>query len=332
MKELTFLQIENGKNNLIKLKNDLIERFKKNDRRNKADRDYYEYEENKFYGLKDIRNLFNEDDDDNYEGIEYLFYESTMYYFEYEEINCFELLNDEKVEYCTIIEDQKVESYELIEEKYAEIIECELIEDQKVGNNANQLIKEIIESCELIEDQEDINELNEYLEIIFNKIVEITFNESPFKSLILDIRSILPKDRCKKLKKRLKYITELKKSTTLEIKNIKNELIKIKNKRINRNKKEVKDYYQENKFYGVKDIRNLFDDDDDDIYEGIKYLFDEKIMYYYFKQKADEIIKHQKVEDIKMPKSSKNESDKIKELGLTMEELKSIARKIGIKN
>ena len=33
-----------------------------------------------------------------------------------------------------------------------------------------------------------------------------------------------------------------------------------------------------------------------------------------------------------MPKSSKNESDKIKELGLTMKELKSIARKIGIKN
>ena len=63
--------------------------------------------------------------------------------------------------------------------------------------------------------------------------------------------------------------------------NIKNELAKIKNKRINRNKKEVKDYYQENKFYGVKDIRNLFDDSD--IYEGIKYLFDEKIMHYYFK-------------------------------------------------
>ena len=33
-----------------------------------------------------------------------------------------------------------------------------------------------------------------------------------------------------------------------------------------------------------------------------------------------------------MPKSSKNESDKIKELGLTMEELKSNAGKIGIKN
>ena len=283
MKELTFLQIENGKSNLIKLKNDLIERFKKNDRRKKPDRDYYEYEENKFYGLKDIRNLFNENgDDDNYEGTEYLFDESIMYYFEYEEINCFELVNDEKVEYCTIIEDRKVESYELIEEKYAEIIECELIEDQ-----------------------EDINELNEYLEIIFNKIVEITFNESPFKSLISDIRSILHKDGCENLKKRLKHIRELRKSTTFEIKNIKNELIKIENKRRNRNKKEVKDYYQVKnyKFYGVKDIRNVFDDDDDDdIYQRIKYLFDEKIIYFYFKQKSDEIIKNQKVEDIKMPK------------------------------
>ena len=94
-------------------------------------------------------------------------------------------------------------------------------------------------------------------------------------------------------------------------------MIKIKNKRINRNKKKVRDYYQENKLYGVKDIRNLFDDDDD-IYEVIK--------------KDDERIKHEKVEDIKMPKSSKNESDKIKELGLTEEELKSIERKIGIKN
>ena len=306
-----------------------------------------------------------------------------MNYFEYEEINCFELVNyekvgyctiiedqkvesyelidkkyveiieceliedqkvekiefkaiieDQKVEYCIIIEDQKVESYELIEDKYAEIIECESIEDQKVENNANQLIKEIIESCELIEDQEDIDKLNEYLEIIFNKTVKTTFNESPFKSLISDIRSILTKDGYRELKKCLKYIRELRKSTTLEIKNIKNELIKIKNKRLNRNKKEVRDCYQENKFYGVKHIRNLFDDYDDDIYEGIKYLFDEKIMHYYFKQNAFEykVIEHQKVEYINMLKSSKNESDKIKELELTMKELKAIARKIGVNN
>ena len=83
MKELRFLKIENGKNNLIKLKYDLIEKFKKNVRRKKADRDYYEYEENKFLRLKDVRNLFNQndDDDDNYEGIEYLFDESIMNYF-----------------------------------------------------------------------------------------------------------------------------------------------------------------------------------------------------------------------------------------------------------
>ena len=74
------MQIENDKNNLIKLKNDLIERFKKNDQRKKADRDHYEYEENKFHGLKDVRNLFNKNDDDNdiYEGIEYLFDEGDF--------------------------------------------------------------------------------------------------------------------------------------------------------------------------------------------------------------------------------------------------------------
>ena len=135
-------------------------------------------------------------------------------------------------------------------------------------------------------------------------------------------------------KKKLKYTRELRKLTTLEIKNIKNELIKIKYKKINRNKKEVRDYYQESKFYGVKNIRNLFDDDDDDIYEGIKYLFDEKIMHYYFKQNAFEyiVIEHQKVEDMNMLKSSKNESDKVKELELTMKELKAFARKVGVKN
>ena len=57
-------------------------------------------------------------------------------------------------------------------------------------------------------------------------------------------------------------------------------------------------------------------------------------MHYYFKQNAFEYegIEHQKFEDINMVKSSKNESDKIKELGLTIKELKAIARKIGVKN
>ena len=93
MKELTFLQIENNKNNLIKLKNDLIEKFKKNDRRKKADRDYYDYEKNKIHGLEDVRNLFNQndDDDDNYEEIECLFYEGDV---------------NELIESCELIEDE----------------------------------------------------------------------------------------------------------------------------------------------------------------------------------------------------------------------------------
>ena len=75
---------------------------------------------NKFHGLKDVRNLFNQDDvDDNYKGIECLFYEGD--------------------------------------------------------------VNELIESCKLIEDEDEINDLINYLEIIFNKTVDITFNLSPFK-------------------------------------------------------------------------------------------------------------------------------------------------------
>ena len=107
MKELTFLQIENGKNNLIKLK--------KNDRRKKEDRDYYEYEENKFHGLKDVRNLFNQNDDDgdNYEGIEYLFDESDV-----------NQLIEEIIESCELIEDED-ERNDLIH--YLEIILTKLL-------------------------------------------------------------------------------------------------------------------------------------------------------------------------------------------------------------
>ena len=59
-KKLTFLQIENIKNGLIKIKDKKINRIKK------ADREYYKYEENKFYGLKDMRNLFDKNDYDDF--------------------------------------------------------------------------------------------------------------------------------------------------------------------------------------------------------------------------------------------------------------------------
>ena len=79
----------------------------------------------------------------------------------------------------------------------------------------------------------------------------------------------------------------------------------IKNKTINRNKKKDREYYEyeENKFYGLKDVRDLFndddDDDDDDVYEGIEYLFDEEIMYYYFKQNALEYEEIKKLLSVK---------------------------------
>ena len=91
MKELTFLQIEKGKNNIIKLKNDLIEKFKRNIRTKKADRDYYEYEDNKFYRLKDVRNLFDQNHND--ESIMYSFKNNGL---EYEEKKSYCLLNLKK--------------------------------------------------------------------------------------------------------------------------------------------------------------------------------------------------------------------------------------------
>ena len=104
IKELTFLQIENFKNKLIKGRDDLIEKFKNNDRIKKADKDYYEYENDKLYGLKDIRNLFdkNDDDDDIYVDIECLFNESIILYemkqngLEYEEIKKLMFVQEEK--------------------------------------------------------------------------------------------------------------------------------------------------------------------------------------------------------------------------------------------
>ena len=184
MKALTFLQIENGKNNLIKMKNDLIERFKKNIRTKKADRDYYEYEENKFYGLKDVRNLFNQnDDDDHYEGIEYLFDESIMNYF-----SKLKYLAYEEIEKSVSVKPKKeliecVVTKGIIEQKYTldydvnyyranyrrrervQEIDCINFKAFLVTENSDYTIDneavncfelvndQIIESCEIIEDQ-----------------------------------------------------------------------------------------------------------------------------------------------------------------------------------
>ena len=118
---------------------------------------------------------------------------------------------------------------------------------------------------------------------ILRKCDKITYNESPFKSMISDIRSILPKKEFKTIKKGFKYVEEIKELTALQIENFKNNLIKIRNdftekfKKNNRIKTADKEYheYENNKFYGLKDIRYLFDQNDDDVYEDIEYLFNE---------------------------------------------------------
>ena len=98
MKELTSVKMEKFKNNLIKLKNNLVEKFKKKNRRKKTDIDYYEYEENKFYGLKNVRNLFNQNDDND------------DIYDIYEDIKCLFSKNEE-------IKDYAYNIYETIKEK-----------------------------------------------------------------------------------------------------------------------------------------------------------------------------------------------------------------------
>ena len=147
---------------------------------------------------------------------------------------------------------------------------------------------------------------------IFNNLAKYykeVYDESAFKSIILDTMSILPKKGCKKIKKKcFKYIEEIKELTSLLIKNVKNGLIKLRNnlvkkcKKNDRLKKADRDYYEyeNNKFYGLKDIRNLFDQNDDDIYEGIEYLFDESIIVYGMKQNGLEYEEIKKLVSIQL--------------------------------
>ena len=100
--------------------------------------------------------------------------------------------------------------------------------------------------------------------------------ESPFKSIVADIRNKLPKSGDKMIKKALYYVEEMKELTESKVNNIKEKLMKFKNDLImkykvnNRIKKDFDDYYGNTKYKGIKDIRYLFDEDD---INDIKYLF-----------------------------------------------------------
>ena len=118
---------------------------------------------------------------------------------------------------------------------------------------------------------------------ILKKADKITYNESPLKSIIADIRSNLSKRGHKLIKNGLKYVEEMKELTNLQVNSFKENLIKCKidlikkNKINNRVKKYSNNHYERNKFKGVKDIRYLFNEKkDESAHEDIRYLFSEE--------------------------------------------------------
>ena len=126
-----------------------------------------------------------------------------------------------------------------------------------------------------------------YLGFFLKKKDKITYKESPFKSIIADIRNKLSKNGDKLIKRGLYYVEEMKELTESQVNNIKEKLIKFKNHLImknkvnNRIKKDFDDYYGNTKYKGIKDIRYLlsgiaFNEDEDEYgYEDIRYLFNE---------------------------------------------------------
>ena len=77
MKELTQSQVKAFKNNLIKLRDGLIKKKQLNNRIIKNIDNYNR--KDKFCGIKDIRHLFNNDEDEfAYEDIKYLFDEEDV--------------------------------------------------------------------------------------------------------------------------------------------------------------------------------------------------------------------------------------------------------------
>ena len=162
------------------------------------------------------------------------------------------------------------------------------------------------------------------------KYDKITYNELQFKPIVLDIRSILPKKKCNKIKNSLKYVEKRKKLTYLQIENVKNNLIKIRDDLVEKFKKNDRikiadrDYYEceNNGFYGSKDIRNLFDQNDDDIYEGIEYLFDESMIVYGMKQNGLEYEEIRKLISIQ-PKEVRILLE-IKQNGLEYKEIRKL--------
>ena len=99
---------------------------------------------------------------------------------------------------------------------------------------------------------------------------KITYKESPFRPVIQDIKDKLSKSGDKLIKKGLYYVEKMKELTEPQVKIIKEKLIKFKNELIKKNRiKKDNDinnawYYGGITYNGIKDIRYLFDEDENE--------------------------------------------------------------------
>ena len=87
--------------------------------------------------------------------------------------------------------------------------------------------------------------------------IRYLFDESPFKSIIADIRSNLPKRGHKLIKIDLRYVEEMKDLTYSQIKSFREKLIRFNIDLIKKNKvkKDFDQYYEKHKIKTVKDVR-----------------------------------------------------------------------------
>ena len=97
-------------------------------------------------------------------------------------------------------------------------------------------------------------------------------DEFPFKSIIADIRSNLPKRVHKLIKSGLKYVEKMKDLTCSQIKNFREKLIRFNIDLIKKDKvkKDLDQYYEKHKMNTVKDVKYL---SDDFAHEDIRHLF-----------------------------------------------------------
>ena len=117
----------------------------------------------------------------------------------------------------------------------------------------------------------------------FKKEDKITYKESPFQSIIADIRNKLSKNGNKIIKKGLHYVEKMKELTESQANHIKEKLIKFKNELIRKNRTKKDNDIHNAWYYGsityddIKYIRYLFneDEDEDEDVKDIRYLFNE---------------------------------------------------------